>query len=105
MCNLGGSFWVFFAVLALENVAGISLGLMLSASFSNVTMASQIAPAVVILFLLFSGFLLNEASVPIYFTWLKEASFIRYAFIAAAVNELEGATFHCEGVGDGYCVT
>lgn len=105
MCNLGGSFWVFFGVLALENVAGISLGLMLSASFSNVTMAAQIAPAVVILFLLFSGFLINEASVPVYFTWLKETSFIRYAFKAAAVNELEGQTFNCEGAGDGYCVT
>jgi len=105
MCNLGGSFWIFFAVLALENVAGISLGLMLSASFSNVTMASQIAPAVVILFLLFSGFLINEASVPIYFSWLKETSFIRYAFKATAVNEMEGATFNCEGAGAGYCVT
>jgi len=115
MTNMQGNFWTFFAVLGLENFAGISLGLTLSACFSNVTMAAQIAPAVVILFLIFSGFLLNENSVPVYFSWLKEISFIRYAFKAVAVNEFTGAEFTCnqcpvgppvEGAEcDLYCVT
>lgn len=96
MTNLGGSVWLFFAILGLENLAGISLGVTLSACFTNVTMAAQIAPAVVILFLMFSGFLINENSVPVYFIWLKEISFIRYAFKAAAVNEFDGANFECD---------
>jgi len=104
MTNLGGSFWVFFGVLVLENLVGISLGMFLSAIFKNVQMASQLAPAVVILFLMFGGNLINEDSVPVYFQWLKEISFIRYAFKAAAVNELEGATFECDA-SDTVCIT
>jgi len=104
LTNLSGSFWVFFAVLLLENLVGISLGMVLSACFSNVTMASQIAPAVVILFLIFSGFLVNEGSVPVYFMWLRESSFIRYAFKAVVVNELEGTKFECDRGKDPVCI-
>jgi len=102
MTNLQGSFSVFFGVMLLENIAGISLGMFLSCIFKNVQMASQLAPAVVILFLMFSGFLINEDSVPVYFLWLQEVSFIRYAFKAVAVNELKGATFNC-GASDEVC--
>lgn len=95
MTNLGGSFWVFFCILSLENLVGIALGMFLSALFKNVQMAAQLAPAVVILNLMFGGQLINENSVPVYFEFLKEASFIRYAFKAVAVNELEDAPFEC----------
>jgi len=104
MTNLSGSFWIFFGVLLLENVVGISIGLVLSASFKNTKMAAQIAPMVVILFLMFSGFLINEESVPAYFIWLREISFIRYTFKAVAVNEFEGQTFECSAA-DLTCIT
>merc|ERR1739838_702908 len=42
-----------------------------------------------ILFLMFSGFLLNEDSIPAVFAPLKHISFIRYSFQALAVNELK----------------
>ena len=50
----------------------------------------------VILFLMFSGFFLNESNVPAMFIWLKEISFIRYAFQALCVNEFKGADFSCD---------
>jgi len=103
MAGLEGSFFVFFAVLLMENIVGISIGLALSASFKNVTMAPQVAPAVVILFLLFNGFMINEESVPAYFIWLKEVSFIRYAFKAVMVNEFDGSSFTCSAA-DESCV-
>jgi len=103
MTNLGGNFGLFLALIMLENFVGISMGMILSASVKNVTMAPQIAPAVVILFLIFNGSFVNEESVPVYFMWLREISFIRYAFKAAAVNEFEGAEFNC-GEGAGYCI-
>jgi len=96
MANLGGDFLLFVAVIMLENFCGISMGMVLSACVKNVTMAPQLAPAVVILFLVFNGNFVNEESVPAYFLWLKEISFIRYAFRATAVNEFKDATFHCE---------
>eukprot|EP00930_Biecheleria_cincta_P058012 TRINITY_DN43878_c0_g1_i1.p1 TRINITY_DN43878_c0_g1~~TRINITY_DN43878_c0_g1_i1.p1 ORF type:complete len:652 (-),score=112.13 TRINITY_DN43878_c0_g1_i1:306-2261(-) len=105
MANLRGDFFVFVAIIVLENLVGISMGMILSASFRNVTMAPQVAPAVVILFLIFNGSFVNEESVPAYFLWLREISFIRYAFKAAAVNEFEGAKFTCDEASAGYCIT
>lgn len=106
MADLGGSFFVFSLIIFLENLCGVSLGMALSASFKSVTMAPQIAPAVVIIFLIFNGFMINEESIPVYFIWLRELSFVRYAFQAVAVNEFAGATFTCDDVSKGAsCIT
>lgn len=103
MTNLSGSFWIFFAVLLLENMVFVSVGMVLSALIPGVTMASQIAPAVVILFLIFNGNFVNIDSVPVYFVWLREISPIKYAFQAAAVNEFEDADFTCD-TSDVVCI-
>lgn len=80
----------YIGLLALENLVGIGLGMVISASVSTVEMAPQVAPAFVILFVMFSGFLLNQDSIPWIFTPLKHISFVRYTFQALAVNELRG---------------
>eukprot|EP00937_MAST-01D_sp_MAST-1D-sp2_P003420 g3420.t1 len=61
------------------------------------TYKKEVAPAFVVLFLMFSGFLINEESVPVWLSWLQEISFIRYAFKALAINEFRGTTFDCDG--------
>jgi len=86
----------YLGIMLLENFAGIGLGMCLSASFTSVEMAPQLAPAFVILFLMFSGYFLNESNVPVFLIWLRELSFIRYAFQALCVNEFKDATFSCD---------
>jgi len=96
MANLRGGFEHFatyIGILILENFVGIGLGMILSASLRSVEMAPQLAPACVIIFLMFSGYFLNEDSIPVYLEWLKYISFIRYAFQALCVNEFDGAYF------------
>jgi ABC-type multidrug transport system ATPase subunit len=88
-------FLIFAVIMSLENLVAIGLGMALSAAFRSVEMAGQIAPAVVILFLVFSGYMLNEESIPVFLSPLKYVSFIRYAFQALAVNEFEGRDFDC----------
>ena len=44
---------------------------------------------------MFSGYFLNDESIPVWLSWLKYISFIRYAFQALAVNEFRGAHFDC----------
>eukprot|EP01052_Picozoa_sp_SAG31_P027973 SAG31_NODE_2663_length_5278_cov_29.536011_3_plen_233_part_00 len=78
-----------FALLALEFFVGISLGMLISSLVRNVEMAPRVAPAFVILFLMFSGFFLNDESVPVYMSWLKHISFIRYTFQGLCVNEFK----------------
>lgn len=87
---------VFVCILALENFVGIALGMVISAWLKSVEMAPQVAPAFVVLFLMFSGFLINDSSVPVWLIWLKHISFIRYAFTALAINEFKDAVFACE---------
>jgi len=95
---------VFFSIMFLENLAFVSVGMVLAAAIPGVTMAAQIAPAVVIIFLIFNGNFVNVDSVPVYFVWLKEISPIKYAFMAAASNEFDGASFECKP-SDPVCVT
>eukprot|EP00228_Micromonas_bravo_P007625 CAMPEP_0203013280 /NCGR_PEP_ID=MMETSP1401-20130829/14956_1 /ASSEMBLY_ACC=CAM_ASM_000894 /TAXON_ID=38833 /ORGANISM="Micromonas pusilla, Strain CCAC1681" /LENGTH=682 /DNA_ID=CAMNT_0049754985 /DNA_START=1 /DNA_END=2046 /DNA_ORIENTATION=- len=95
---------VYIGVMLLENFAGIGLGMCLSASFNSVEMAPQLAPAFVILFLMFSGFFLNESNVPVFLIWLRELSFIRYAFQALCVNEFKGAEFSCDPSTTATCI-
>ena len=81
-----------------------SAGLLISASLRNGDVAVQIAPAAIVLFLVFSGYFLNDNSIPVYLDWLKYLSFIRYGFMALAVNEFRNATFSCTPQ-DGYCLS
>jgi len=103
MANLSGSFWIFTLALGLENMVFVSVGMLLSAALPSVTMAPQVAPAVVIIFLIFNGNFINVDSVPVYFVWLREISPIKYAFQALAVNEFEDARFECES-SDVVCI-
>jgi len=86
---------VFAGILVLESQCAIAMGMLISALISNVEAAPKVAPAVVVLFLMFSGYFLNDESIPVWLSWIKYLSFIRYAFQALTVNEFRGATFDC----------
>ena len=63
---------------------------------------AQLAPFV-ILFLMFSGFS-ERATRPVFLIWLRELSFIRYAFQALCVNEFAGAEFTCDPNTTATCI-
>jgi len=90
-----GYFFKFLAILVLESQCAIGLGMILSASIKGVEAAPKVAPIAVILFLAFSGYFLNDESIPDWLIWLKYLSFIRYAFKAFVINEFRGAEFTC----------
>ena len=62
---------------------------------ASVEAAPQLAPLVVVLFLTFSGYFLNEDSIPDWIGWIKYISFIRYAFQGLMINEFAGNQFTC----------
>ena len=55
------AFFVYFGILLLESQCAVALGMLLSAAIKSTEVAPQVAPAVVVLFLMFSGYFLNEA--------------------------------------------
>lgn len=50
-------------------------------------MALSVGPPVIIPFLIFGGFFLNSASVPVYFEYLSYLSWFRYANEALLINQ------------------
>lgn len=73
-----------------------SLFLAIGAIAPNQVVASICAPLVVVLFLLFGGFYVNNDNVPVYFVWLKEVSFFNWGFGILVYNELNDFN---DGVG------
>eukprot|EP00667_Euglena_gracilis_P024270 EG_transcript_27843 len=55
----------------------------------------MIAPALMLPFVLFAGFLNPGDSMPVWCSWLRYVSYYWYAFGAAVKNEFVGQTFTC----------
>ncbi|XP_046389694.1 protein white [Ischnura elegans] len=81
-----------YALLIVSLVANVatSFGYMISCLSKNVPMALSIGPPVIIPFLLFGGFFLNIASVPVYFKWLSYLSWFKYGNEALVINQWDG---------------
>ncbi|KAJ2916380.1 hypothetical protein MD484_g4023, partial [Candolleomyces efflorescens] len=82
------SFWKFMLTLVLFNLTTASVILMLSVAFESVSVASLVGTLVMLFNLLFTGLLINRASVSPWLEWLHTVSFFHAAFEALAVNEL-----------------
>ena len=52
-------FFVFSLIIFLEVQAGVAFGLLISSIIKNVEAAPKVAPVIVVLLLMFSGFFLN----------------------------------------------
>lgn len=88
-------FLTFLALLILLYLAGNSLGLFLACVFSDVTVALAIAPLFILPLVMFSGFVINPESIPVYLKWVEWISPAKYAFAALAQNEFGGLVLHC----------
>ncbi|CAL7940895.1 unnamed protein product [Xylocopa violacea] len=80
-------FFVTVGIVALVANVSTSFGYLISCVSNNLSMALSIGPPVIIPFLLFGGFFLNTASVPIYFEWFSYLSWFRYGNEALLINQ------------------
>lgn len=94
--NKDDKFIIFMIVLALCQAAGSSLGFFLGALISDVDAALAIGPALVFPMQIFSGFLVNIASLPAGSSWLQYCSFHKYGFAALIYNEFHQLKMNCE---------
>ena len=87
-------FGIFVGCLVLLELIGSCLGVAIGANSRDIndartTMMPTLAPL-----LIFSGYVVPKANIPIYFTWCYYASFFQYAFSVLMINELGDRTFH-----------
>jgi ATP-binding cassette subfamily G (WHITE) protein 2 len=81
------SFFIFVAIILLTTHTAESLTLMASASAESPQTAAAIAPAVIVLALLFGGFFIGPDVIPVWLRWIRFISFIYYGFSAAMINQ------------------
>jgi ABC-type multidrug transport system permease subunit len=83
-------FLKFILVFLLFNMVSAAMFYVISVSVPSVTVGNIVSAAILLFLMLFSGFLLNFASIPVWLIWLRYLSFFSYAFEALTANELEG---------------
>jgi len=86
---------IFVAFNILLALAGNAMGLFLACIFPDVAIALAVAPLFLMPLIMFSGFVLNTDSIPVYFKWLEWLSPPKYAFAAIAQTEFDGLTMTC----------
>lgn len=71
---------------------------MISALCRTTALSVTVLPMVLEVTRLFGGFFLAPSRLPKYFVWLDALSYIKYSFVGAALNELDGLKLSCDDV-------
>lgn len=83
-------FFIAAGIVLLVVQVVLSLGYFMSCISPNVDIALALAPVLIIPFMLFGGFYLNNGSVPVWLSWLKYLSWFLYGFQALLINQWSG---------------
>lgn len=85
-----GAFFLFILTVFLTSLVAESLSLSVSIMAGDAQAAAAIIPVFVIIALLFGGFFISDAQMPVWIGWLKYTSFMFYAFNAIVKVEWQG---------------
>lgn len=81
------NYFTFWAALTMSVLAGISFGYMVSSSFSNPSIAMQLAPVIVMPLMLVGGFFRNQDDMPMWMQVFSYAAPFKYVFNILARSE------------------
>ena len=73
-------FLIFLAILNLETLCSLGVGLAISAATNTAKLANATLSPVLVVFILFGGFYLNLLSLPPGAAWVADLSFIKWAY-------------------------
>jgi ATP-binding cassette subfamily G (WHITE) protein 2 len=96
---VASKFFIFVAFMILDSLAAISMALMVSALARTTTLSVTVLPMLLEVTRLFGGFFLSPANLPRYFVWLDALSYVKYAYVGTALNELSGLKLECPASG------
>ncbi|KAK9828034.1 hypothetical protein WJX81_003580 [Elliptochloris bilobata] len=83
----------FCGVLTLESFASTSLGLAVGSFAPSTDAALAIGPGIMVLFIVFGGYYVNEGNVPRVLRWVPSASLIKHGFEGLCAAEFPGLAF------------
>lgn len=85
-----GNFFVYFACMLLLSLCSQSIAYTIGALFSRVETAIAVTNIITLPYVIFSGTLLNEDSMPKWLGWLKYLSPMKYSNSIGIINEFDG---------------
>lgn len=74
------------------------MALLISAFCRTTALSVTVLPMVFEVTRLFGGLYIAPSRVPKYLSWIDALSYVKYAFIGATVNELQGLDLNCQGL-------
>jgi len=89
-------FFIFTIFMVMTSLSATSLALMVSTLAKTTDMSVTILPLILEITRLFGGFFLSPKNLPPYFAWLDALSYVKYAYTAISLNELNGLTLTCK---------
>eukprot|EP00792_Barthelona_sp_PAP020_P006554 TRINITY_DN302_c0_g1_i1.p1 TRINITY_DN302_c0_g1~~TRINITY_DN302_c0_g1_i1.p1 ORF type:complete len:613 (+),score=121.94 TRINITY_DN302_c0_g1_i1:43-1881(+) len=100
-----GNFLTFLLVLELVGLTAEQLGFLLALISPNQFFAQIVGPSILIIFALYSGFLVNSGSVPSWLKWIASISFLNYGYEILFVTEFQDLPLYCttDQLVDGIC--
>lgn len=90
---------IFFLILAIQQMAAISVGLLVAALFRDPNLAGIVSSTLALITFIFSGSILIRSETPSGLRWLEYLSISFYAHQALIHNEFRGVTFQDGGSG------
>ena len=83
-------FFTLMLISVLTALNGMAMGTLAASAFKTVEIALVILPLLLIPMMIFSGLMVNNDTVPVYFAWIKHIAPTKYAYAAAMLNEFSG---------------
>nr|UOU03353.1 ATP-binding cassette subfamily G-like 2 [Brachionus rubens] len=109
MANLNndpGRFFICVSIIVLVVQCSLAFGTFLSAVAPSTNIALAIAGPILVPLMIFSGFLLNNESIPKYFIWLRYLSWFSYSNEAILINQWKGVrNITCPPSNTPFCFT
>jgi ABC-type multidrug transport system ATPase subunit len=88
-------FFIYLATFIITDMCAQALGIWFAAIFPNVQLAMTVVPDVVMILMVVSGFLENNADIPKYILWLSFLSPVKYAYQILVRNEFFDLKLKC----------
>lgn len=83
------AFFILCGIAILTSCVGMTLGMAIACQFENIQIALVALPLIILPMMIFSGFFINENSIPIWLDWAKYVTPIKYSFEAMLKNEFD----------------
>jgi ATP-binding cassette subfamily G (WHITE) protein 2 len=98
MVNLrrtAANFFIFMTALCVHAFTSSSLMTALGSVAPTPDVGLILAPVVNLIFLVFSGFLINLNNIPVWYSWLQYVSYFRYSLEILLYNEFHNNSYIC----------